>query len=165
MPVLVSLVPELVDGKVYVHLFQGTSHERVGPLEEGTELKVLLEPAAPEAPKGGVSKSLRRASKKEEHKLASDMGGRRQPGSGSTPGAKGDTRLRGKFRQESKVTTTASYRVTLEELEKIRSETMGTEKPVFVVTFLNPRTQREVDRWVLIPYQDWHDANEAHFNR
>ena len=91
MPVLVSLVPELVDGKVYVHLFQGTSHERVGPLEEGTELKVLLEPAAPEAPKGGVSKSLRRASKKEEHKLASDMGGRRQPGSGSTPGAKGDT--------------------------------------------------------------------------
>lgn len=162
MRVLVKLVPEVRDGLLYMHVFNGTSSACVGPLRDGDSLDAVLESPELPPPVGGVSKRLRKRAQQEERKIAQDIGGRVQPASGAMPGAKGDVRKRGVSRVESKITGTSSYRVTRDELSKIRSECGAGEKPAFVVTFVNKSTLREEDRWVLIPYEDW---NEAHINR
>lgn len=108
----------------------------------------------------GVSPKLRKRATTEERNIAEDLGGKRQVGSGAVPGIKGDVRVRGELRIESKITTKGSYRVELELLNKIRSECHGTERPAFIVSFVDKDTHREIDRWVLQPYEDWHSLVE-----
>ena len=101
------------------------------------------------------SKRLRRASIRQERKLAEVVGGRTQPGSGAFPGHKGDVRLRNKFRIEAKFTTKKSYTLKLEDLLKIVGECTGSERPVFVVEFKDENGLYSGSSWVVIPQRDW----------
>lgn len=103
------------------------------------------------------SKRLMRRSQKQEQTLAEDTGGSRQKGSGSQAHAKGDVRLRGHFRVESKQTIKNSIGIKRFWLDKIRSECDTGESPALDVEFLEKGTLRQEDRWVMIPYEDWLD--------
>lgn len=151
-----------LDGSFYIDLFGDSAQDTVGPLdlESGLGQQAVLEIPEPPPPRG-ISTRLRKAARRAEVEVASDIGGRRQPGSGNQPGAKGDVRLRGAHRIEQKVTTSKSYRVTLKDLNKIRAEAQGKEKPAFIIKFLNPQLRQE-DRWVLVPYEDWYEAHVDH---
>lgn len=96
-------------------------------------------------------KQTRRASIKQEDRIAKTLGGRRQTGSGSVPGIKGDVRLPGIYRAEAKFTQGQTYRLDRKELSKIRGECTGLEVPLFIVDFLDPRTGGSPDSWVTLP--------------
>lgn len=99
------------------------------------------------------TKRVREVSKKQERKTAELLGGDAQKASGALPWAKGDVRVKGELRVEEKFTYADSYRVALSDLEKIRSETYGTEDPMFVVKFLRRANNAVRDVWVLLPLE------------
>ena len=101
-----------------------------------------------------VTKQMKRASVRQERKIAKGIGGQRQKGSGAMAHAKGDVRKHGVFRVEAKFTQAGSYPVRLRDLNKIRSECAGQEVPAFQITFMDQRIQ-PIDEWVLIPYAVW----------
>jgi hypothetical protein len=107
-----------------------------------------------------VAKRQRRSSRRQEDSIAERLGGRRQPGSGAIEGVKGDVKVEGKYRIEAKHTKQKSYRVTREELNKIRGECEGTETPLFVIDFVDPSTGRSPDRWVLMPFHRFEQMDE-----
>lgn len=114
----------------------------------------LLDPPKGHAPKVSHKRRLQ-ASRRQEEKLAVLHGGVRQRGSGNQPGYAGDVRADGRYRVEAKFTTKASYRVTREELYKIRSECGLGEEPVFAIDFKNPSSLLTEDSWVLVPKKVW----------
>lgn len=91
---------------------------------------------------------------RQEHELAGATGARQQKGSGCLPGLKGDVRKKGVFRAECKYTRNKSYRLTKEELIKIRGECYVGETPVLDIAFLD-QYGRTDERWVVIPYDVW----------
>lgn len=101
------------------------------------------------------SKRDKKRSLRQERKLAEDIGGRTQPGSGNQSYAKGDVRKKGKFRVEAKFTKSKSYNLTREVLSKISGECTGGEKPILHVDFVHPSTLRSENSYVVIPYEDW----------
>lgn len=149
------LVRVLYDGKD-LHLQIGTQTQLVENLPQDALVDVVFEEQDPPAQRG-VPQKLRRRAAKEEAWLAGSIGGKQQKASGALPGAKGDVRKRGVLRIESKITTTKSYRVDIELLRKIRSECQGTEKPAFIIAFVDPIHGRDEERWVLQPYEVWHE--------
>lgn len=120
--------------------------------------------STPEIKPGRVppNKRIKRRSTREETLIAEQVGGKKQKASGALPWAKGDIRKKGHLRIESKVCKVKQYTITRLELNKIRGECAMNEKPAFVITFINPSTLRQEDKWVLIPFEDWH---EAHIDR
>jgi hypothetical protein len=101
------------------------------------------------------SKAVRRLSDRQERRIAEDIGGRTQPGSGNQPGAKGDVRRLGKDRIEAKLTFAQQYTIKLQELRKILSEATPGEAAALQVDFVDKDTKRVTDSWVLVPYEDW----------
>jgi uncharacterized protein (AIM24 family) len=99
-------------------------------------------------------KKIKRLSRRQEVALANDTGSRVQTGSGALPWAKGDVRKKGKFRAECKFTRAKSYSVTIETLNKIRSECASDETPVLDLQFLDKHGAVD-ERWVLVPYEVW----------
>ena len=74
-------------------------------------------------------------SKKQERRIAADMGGRRQPGSGSRWGYKRDVVTR-EFMVEAKVTDKSSFSVSLKDLEFIKQQAyMEGKVSAYVVDF------------------------------
>lgn len=69
-----------------------------------------------------VTDYKRRQFQLQERRAAKDVGGRVQPGSGSTAFAKGDVRTVGKLRLECKTTSGSSFILKLKELLKIERE-------------------------------------------
>lgn len=102
----------------------------------------------PEAP----SRATKRRSRRQEDSVAEDLGGRRQKASGAMKGAKGDVRLKGKARVECKLTTKDSYRVTLQELSKIRGEAAFPEVPVMMLEFVEKASGKGFERWAVVPW-------------
>lgn len=92
----------------------------------------------------------------QENRVARVTGGRRVPGSGSSPYAKGDVRL-SSFLVECKKTEKASISITHKWLEKItqEAEALGKEPALAIEIQGGDRDTRKVsvrDRdWVLIP--------------
>jgi len=108
---------------------------------------------------------MRRSVTHQEIATGESLGGRRQTGSGARIGNKGDARVIGKYRIESKFRTAASVNVKLSELRKIRSECEGLEVPVFEVEFREKQTLRVKDKWALVPWNEWEKlANAANNN-
>ena len=69
----------------------------------------------------------------QEKKLAKKLGGRRQPGSGSIPGLKGDVFSK-TYLAECKATASASYILKLKVLEKIEQEAaMENKEPLLEI--------------------------------
>ena len=108
-------------------------------------------------PKPAVTRARKKRSLRQERDLAEAIGGRQQPGSGAIPGLKGDVRLKGVFRCESKSTVHRSWSLKLDDLAKIRSEAGADEAPAFDIIFLNPNTLSQRDRWVAIPFEEFTD--------
>ena len=104
---------------------------------------------------------VRRSVTNQESSTAEALGGRRQAGSGSRDGHKGDGRVIGKYRIESKMTTMASTRVQLKDLQKIRAECRGLEVPVFEIEFREKQTLRVKDKWALVPWSEWEKLANA----
>jgi len=104
---------------------------------------------------------VRRSVTKQEITTAESLGGRRQSGSGAKDGHKGDGRVVGKYRIENKMTTAASARVQLKDLQKIRAECQGLEVPVFEIEFREKQTLRTKDKWALVPWSEWEKLANA----
>jgi hypothetical protein len=98
---------------------------------------------------------MKKLSKKQERRIAEDVGGRTQPGSGCSPRAKGDVRKLGELRIEAKYTKARSYSLHLDDLRKILSECGEGEIATLVVDFLDPQSGRTTDSWAVVPYEDW----------
>lgn len=70
-----------------------------------------------------MSKSLsQKRSQQQEKKVAEELGGKVQKGSGSSDFAKGDVRKMGSARVECKTTSKKSYALKLQEIQKITTE-------------------------------------------
>lgn len=137
----------------------GTSLESTPPLCAGClrnqeEVTVDLEPPPPPqtTPPG---RRVRKASQRQERRIAEAVGGRTQPGSGNQPGAKGDVRKRGEFRIEAKTSFSNQYILTRSTLDKIRGECDRAEKPALVLDFADKITHRRLDSWTVIPTSHW----------
>jgi hypothetical protein len=78
-----------------------------------------------------------RRSQMQEKRAAVAVGGRVQPGSGSSPFAKSDVRAMGKLRVECKTTSKKVYQLKLSDLLKVRLEGIqgGLEGWVFQIEF------------------------------
>lgn len=112
----------------------------------------VLTPTPGPRPKKIPAKKNKRASIKQETEIMEALGGRRQAGSGALAHLKGDGRVRDKFRVEAKYTRSGSYRVTRQELNKIRGECTPPEVPLFIIDFVDPETGGSPDRWVMVEF-------------
>lgn len=110
------------------------------------------------APEGSAqklsAKTVRTRSSKQERKRIEAIGGRAHVGSGAFVGHKSDGST-DRWRMENKFTTTSSYRVTLDDLNKLRSECTYSQSPVFNVDFQDKSTGKTKDSWVLIPSKEF----------
>lgn len=87
-----------------------------------------------------MAKSLQqKRSKLQEQRIAEEIGGRVQAGSGSAWHSKSDVRKMGDLRIEAKYTAALTYRLKLEDLLKIRDEAIrgGLETPVMQIEFVH----------------------------
>ena len=89
--------------------------------------------------------NVKRRSALQERRVAEDLGGRVQPGSGAPEFYKGDVRKTGDIRVECKTTGTKAYRLTQAELDKIRSEALmgGEENWAMQIEFQGQFTNRK----------------------
>lgn len=127
------------------------------------EFRGIFTPNPELKPRKVSAKRTKRASIAQENEVMDLLGGRRHPGSGAIPGLQGDGRVRDKYRVEMKHTRQAGYRVDRKDLNKVRGECTGTEVPLFVMDFVDPRTGGSPDRWVMIPFEAFQrmDQNAA----
>jgi hypothetical protein len=107
------------------------------------------------------AKKIRRASRKQEQQIMDGIGGRVQPGSGCVDGYKSDGRLKGRVRVEAKFTFGTIFSVKRADLDKIRGECQGRERPAFVIDFKERASGKTQDRWVLVPHKDWESMINA----
>jgi aromatic ring-cleaving dioxygenase len=113
------------------------------------DLTVILHP-----PAGGVRvsvKTLKKRSEQQERRRIEAIGGRRHTGSGACRGLKSDGSVAYRWRMENKFTSAESYRVTLRDLTKLRSECVNNQTPVFNVEFQDKHTGQVKETWVLLP--------------
>lgn len=97
-------------------------------------------------------KRRRAISKLQDKAVMERLGGRVQPASGSLGGNKGDGRVFGRFRVETKYTVNDTYRLDVRELFKIAGEATGTEVPVMVIDFKEPGSARVRGRFAIVPF-------------
>lgn len=153
----VRIVPETDEnGDVFLCVYGDNTVDRVGPLRAGEEVLAVLEP---EKPKGASppTRRMKRLSQKQERRNAELLGGRTQPGSGSSSRAKGDVRKFGEWRGESKYTFANQYALTREVLEKITAECRHGEKPLLFLDFKNKETGRTRGSYVVLHETDFEE--------
>ena len=158
-----KIVPELRDGKLYLHISTDEADDVIGPMDDlsGVQSYTAILESATVLPPGAQppSKRLRKRAALTEKRVAEEIGGRTQKNSGALPWAKGDVRKKGEHRLEVKTCTLKGYRVSRSNLDKIRGECATGEKPGFIVEFINRLTHKLEDRWILIPFEDWREAH------
>ena len=84
-------------------------------------------------------------------------------GSGAFIGHKSDGST-DRWRMENKFTTAKSFRVTLDDLTKLRGECRNAQSPVFNVDFQDKFTGATTESWVLVPHKDWEKLENAAAN-
>lgn len=150
-------------------VFAGTGNVDVGPfctqcLVASRQFKIDVPQADMSPGKKPPTKRDKRQAQKQERRIAEDIGGKRQPGSGNQVHAKGDVRKKNFLRGEAKYTRSKQYILKREELDKISGECEGAEKPFMQIDFCHAATNRVEDSWVVIPYEDWKDLIDATSN-
>src|SRR5262245_51216926 len=118
-----------------------------------SRIMTMYEPTPESKLKKVSPKKQRRASVKQETDIMEALGGYREAGSGALKHLKGDGRVRDKYRVEAKYTRKDGYRLTRQELNKIRGECSSTEMPLFVIDFVDPETGGSPDRWVVVEFE------------
>lgn len=95
---------------------------------------------------------IQKRSMLQERRIAEDVGGREQPGSGSSWSAKGDVRKMGELRVEAKTTSAKTFILKLRDILKIRDEALsgGMEDWAMQVEF-----QGELGRNRKVAVIDW----------
>ena len=106
-------------------------------------------------------KHRRKRAAKQDVDVMGKLGGRVQPASGSLIGYKGDGRVIDRFRVETKYTQANSFSLKLSELWKIGGECEGSERPMFVIDFLEKGTGKLRGRYAVIPFSDMEKLNDA----
>lgn len=119
--------------------------------------------AAPTGRQRMSVKTIKKRSTKQERKRIEAIGGRRHAGSGALSGNKSDGST-DRWRMENKFTTAESYRVSFDDLVKIRSECRGFQVPVFNIDFQDKHTGATKDSWVLLPTKEWERLVNASSN-
>ncbi len=140
---------------IAVRTGDGTRGSYEGPWSSffGVEHSVLLN--MPQGAAGEMTaKTKKRRSQKQERKRIEGVGGRAHVGSGAFSGHKSDGST-DRWRMENKFTTARSYRVTLDDLTKLKSECRNSQRPVFNIDFQNKRTGETSESWVLVRHKDW----------
>ncbi len=107
------------------------------------------------------TRAMKKKAVRRERALAESLGGRAQPNSGATPHAKGDVRVRGRWRIDDKTTRNKSFSLTRGIINKIRSECSGSEDFAITIGFLNPRTQKEEEEVVVMDKSTWEEMVNA----
>lgn len=104
---------------------------------------------------------IQRRSKLQEKRIAKDVGGRVQAGSGSSWRAKGDVRKMGDLRIEAKYTEKPTYVLKHADLEKLRLEAIegGLEIPVMQVEFVGGGTSYKLAIFDLQLFLDWYQKS------
>lgn len=92
--------------------------------------------------------------RRQEERVASLIGGKRQPGSGNKPWESGDAYAPGAYVGEAKATARKSYTLHIDTLRKLRQECRVGEKPLLHITFIEG-TGKHLERWILVPEEDW----------
>lgn len=102
----------------------------------------------------------RRKSQLQERRAAADLGGKPQPGSGSSAFYKGDVRSVGKVLVECKTTSKKSYTLSLSDIEKIKAEALmsGEESWAFQIEFQGMSSNK---RFAVIDWQEYLDFRKA----
>lgn len=100
-------------------------------------------------------------SRRQERRLAKELGGRTTPGSGSGS-IKGDVHTRGEM-VEAKTTAKSQYTLKLVDLKKLENEArLANKRPVFVIQIEDTSSVFLFhNEWVLIPKQDYLALKEA----
>lgn len=128
-------------------------------LEEGASFDVEQVDTTTHGP---PDRRTKRTSRRRELEVAGRVGGRRQPGSGNQPFAKGDVRKKGAFRIELKECFGLEFKVNRRDLlDKIRSECSRGEHPAVVVTFRDKTTHQELESWAMLPFEIWENYVNA----
>lgn len=98
------------------------------------------------------TRGMQRTARRRELALAADIGGQKQPASGSLPHAKGDVRRIGEWLGDDKTCRTIKkgFHLTLELISKVRSWCKRREKFFITIGFLDPITQRSLAEVVVI---------------
>lgn len=101
-----------------------------------------------------------RKSRKQEAKVAKDLGGSIQPGSGAPEFYKGDVRKVGDVRVECKTTSSKAYSLKLAEIQKIKGEALqgGGESWAMQIEFQGAVTDR---RFAVIDWQEYLDLRDS----
>lgn len=140
---------------VSVRTGDGASGSCEGPWNAffGVEHSVLMK--MPQGDTGAMTtKVKKKRSAKQERRRIEGIGGRAHVGSGAFIGHKSDGSTE-RWRMENKFTTAKSYRVTLDDLTKIRSECRNAQAPVFNIDFQDKRTGVTSESWVMMPHKVW----------
>lgn len=143
------------DGNVFLDVYQDNDVQRVGPLQAGVEVVAVFDEPKPGA--SPPSRYMKRLSRKQERRNAELLGGRVQPGSGSSNRAKGDVRKFGEWRGESKFTFAKAFSLKIDVLEKITSECAGNEKPVLFLDYKRKDSGRTSGSYVVLHEADFED--------
>lgn len=148
-----------------IHLSKDTTDPLCLSCAETGEVEGFLVLAEPEPIKTGPrppSRAVKLRSKKRELRIAEDLGGRRQKASGALPWAKGDVRVRGRWRIDDKMTESLGFTVTRGLLTKVRSECGQGEKMAIVIGFHNKLNKKQEDQVVVIDYETFKELVNAH---
>lgn len=95
---------------------------------------------------------------KHERETAKKFGGKRQPGSGSKPGYKGDIKT-DEFLYEHKETKNKSFQLTTKDLMKIRREANEEGRdPAMVIRFNSMKFDK---KWVVVPEDTWEEMKKG----
>lgn len=99
-----------------------------------------------------ASRRIGHSGRRSEKRVAKSLGKKLVPGSGASPGAKGDIRL-DRMLLEAKATSKGSIRIQKAWLDKITREALATNRtPALVVSFVTPAGEKlRGGDWILVP--------------
>lgn len=120
---------------------------------DGCEQKLELVVVEPEL--RSESRRRKKRATRQETERAQEVGGKRHKGSGALPWLKADFSKKGLFRADGKTTEAKEFRLTRQDLDKIRSEASWDQIPVIVIDFLARGSQRTEDAWAVLPWEDF----------
>ena len=157
----VKITPTMAGGQMYLWVEHEGVMERTGPLEEGREETVVLEPPVLTGGRSPPTRGMKKLSLAQERRNAELIGGRTQPGSGANNRAKGDVRKQGEYRGESKFTFAKSYSLEMAIMDKIASECGDGEKPLLFLDFKSKTTQKTTGKFVVMYETDFEEMMNA----
>jgi hypothetical protein len=152
-----KITSALIGDENFIYVEHEGVIERIGPLVDDSEHVVVLEPPVLTGGRSPPTRAMKKLSLAQERRNAELIGGRTQPGSGSSNRAKGDVRKQGEYRGESKFTFAKSYSLEMAIMDKIASECGDGEKPMLFLDFKNKTTQKTMGKFVVMYETDFEE--------